>query len=72
MLFYANISPLLYRTHVIYIVDFETLMIVDCNEEVLSRYTKEEFLQLNAAEIRPQKEINTLNDLKKIKNHLLL
>lgn len=53
-----------------FIWDFETLMMVDCNEETLLKYgyTKEEFLQLNVAEIRPQEEINTFNELKKDKD----
>jgi PAS domain S-box-containing protein len=53
-----------------FIYDFETLMMVDCNEEALLKYeyTKEEFLKLNVAEIRPQEEISTFNELKKDKD----
>ncbi len=42
-----------------YVFDFETLNIVDCNDEVLLKYgyTREEFLQLNMMQIRPIEEI---------------
>ena len=41
-----------------YIWDFETLMIVDCNDEALALYgyTKEEFLQMDIMKIRPEEE----------------
>ncbi len=53
-----------------FIWDFETLMIVDCNEEALLKYgyNKEEFLQLNLAKIRPREEMTTFNELKNNKD----
>lgn len=50
-----------------FVWDFETLMILDCNEEALSLYgyTKEEFLQLNISEIRPPEEMIVFNELRK-------
>ena len=49
-----------------FIWDFETLMILDCNKESLLKYgyTKEEFLQLSVAEIRPKEETVIFNTLK--------
>lgn len=51
-----------------FIWDFETLMIVDCNEEALSiyGYKKEEFLQLNIKQIRPIEELATFEKIKSI------
>ena len=48
-----------------FIWDFETLMIVDCNEEALLKYgyTKDEFLQLNLSEIRPHEDMDTFKGL---------
>ena len=42
-----------------FIFDFETLQIIDCNEETLIKYgyTKEEFLQLTIKDIRPAEDI---------------
>lgn len=50
-----------------FVWDFESLMILDCNEEALSLYgyTKEEFLQLNISEIRPAEEMIVFNELRK-------
>jgi PAS domain S-box-containing protein len=43
----------------IFIWDFETLQMIDCNEETLLKYgyTREEFLQLNIKQIRPAEDI---------------
>lgn len=42
-----------------FIFDFETLQIIDCNEETLLKYgySKEEFLQLTIKDIRPKEDI---------------
>lgn len=42
-----------------FIWDFETLKIIDCNQEALLKYgyTREEFLQLSIRDIRPQEDI---------------
>jgi len=50
-----------------FVWDFESLMILDCNEEALSLYgyTKEEFLQLNVVEIRPAEELKVFDELRK-------
>lgn len=49
-----------------FVWDFETLMMVDCNVEALSKYgyTREEFLKLNITQIRPQEEMAAFNNLK--------
>jgi PAS domain S-box-containing protein len=49
-----------------FIWDFETFMMVDCNAEALLKYgyTKEEFLQLNIKQIRPPEEMAAFNNLK--------
>ena len=54
-LFDNNPSPL-------FIFDFETLEIIDCNIEslMLYGYTKEEFLQLTIKDIRPKEDINRI------------
>ena len=46
-----------------FIWDFETLNIIDCNEEALLKYgyTREEFLQLNIRDIRPKEDIALIN-----------
>jgi len=46
-----------------YIFDFETLQIIDCNEEALLKYgyTKEEFLQLTIKDIRPKEDVAKIN-----------
>jgi len=43
--------------------DFETLMIVECNAEILNKYgyTREEFLKLNIREVRPPEDIDLIN-----------
>ena len=45
-----------------FIWDFETLNIIDCNEEALIKYgyTREEFLQLNIRDIRPKEDVSLL------------
>ncbi|MEN9572061.1 MAG: Phytochrome-like protein cph1 [Bacteroidota bacterium] len=54
-LFENNPSPML-------IFDFETLQIIDCNEEALKKYeySREEFLQLNLKDIRPKEDISMM------------
>lgn len=56
-LFENNPSPML-------IWDFETLNIIDCNEEACLKYgyTKDEFLQLNTLQIRPEEEIPLIKE----------
>ena len=46
-----------------FIWDFETLNIIDCNQEALLKYgyTREEFLQLNIRNIRPKEDISLIN-----------
>lgn len=46
-----------------YIFDFETLEILDCNEEALMQYgyTREEFLSLSIRDIRPKVDIDLIN-----------
>jgi len=43
--------------------DFETLNIIDCNEETLIKYgyTRDEFLQLSIRDIRPKEDILLIN-----------
>lgn len=55
-LFENNPSPL-------FIWDFETLRILDCNEEVLLKYgySREEFLELTIRDIRPEEDIALIN-----------
>lgn len=57
-LFENNPSPM-------YIWDFKTLKIVDCNEEALMLYgyTREEFLTLTLKEIRPVEDIHLIEEL---------
>ncbi len=45
-----------------FIFDFETLQIIDCNHETLLKYdyTKEEFLQLSIRDLRPKEDIAKL------------
>nr|WP_294897629.1 PAS domain S-box protein [uncultured Pedobacter sp.] len=56
-LFENNPSPML-------IWDFETLEIIDCNEEACLKYgyTKDEFLQLNTLQIRPEEDIPLIKE----------
>ncbi|MDB5016711.1 MAG: cph1 4 [Mucilaginibacter sp.] len=51
----------------IWVWDFETLQIIDCNEEALVKYgyTREEFLQLNIRDIRPAEEVPLIERLAK-------
>ncbi|MDF2430441.1 MAG: hypothetical protein JWP44_72 [Mucilaginibacter sp.] len=51
----------------IWVWDFETLQIIDCNEEALAKYgyTREEFLQLSIKDIRPSEEVPLLEKLVK-------
>ena len=46
-----------------FIFDFKTLQIIDCNEETLLKYgySKEEFLQLTIKDIRPKEDIAKIN-----------
>lgn len=46
-----------------FIWDFETRNIIDCNEEALIKYgyTREEFLQLNIRDIRPKEDIRLID-----------
>jgi PAS domain S-box-containing protein len=55
-IFENNPSPM-------FIWDFETLRIVDCNIEALMKYgySRAEFLQLNIRDIRPREDINRIN-----------
>jgi PAS domain S-box-containing protein len=55
-IFENNPSPM-------FIWDFETLRIVDCNIEALMKYgySRAEFLQLNIRDIRPGEDINRIN-----------
>ncbi len=43
----------------IFIWDFETLQIIDCNEEAILKYgySREEFLKMNIKQIRPEEDI---------------
>ena len=45
-----------------FIFDFKTLQIIDCNEETLLKYgyTKEEFLQLTIKDIRPPEDVEKI------------
>ena len=47
-----------------FIWDFQTLQIIDCNEEALLMYgyTREEFLNLNIRDIRPEEDIDLINE----------
>ncbi len=47
-----------------FIFDFETLQIIDCNQQTLLKYgyTKEEFLQLSIKDLRPKEDISKLDD----------
>lgn len=47
-----------------FIFDFETLQIIDCNEETLLKYgyTKDEFLQLTIKDIRPVEDITKIEN----------
>ena len=55
-LFENNPSPM-------FIWDFETLQIVDCNIETLIKYgySRDEFLQLNIRDIRPEEDVELIN-----------
>jgi len=46
-----------------FIFDFKTLQIIDCNKETLLKYgySKEEFLQLTIEDIRPKEDIAKIN-----------
>lgn len=46
-----------------FIWDFQTLQIIDCNEESLLMYgyTREEFLNLNIRDIRPEEDVDLIN-----------
>jgi PAS domain S-box-containing protein len=46
-----------------FIWDFETLEILDCNEEAAIKYgyTREEFLKLTLRDVRPQEDIDMIN-----------
>ncbi len=59
-LFQRNPAPL-------FIWDYETSMIVDCNNEMLSQYgySREEMLQLNIMQIRPAEEMIAFDELRK-------
>lgn len=59
-LFQRNPEPM-------FIWDYETSMIVDCNNEMLSQYgyTSEEMLQLNIMQIRPAEEMIAFDELRK-------
>ena len=59
-LFENNPSPM-------FIWDFETLQIIDCNEEALLKYgyLREEFLQLTLRDIRPEEDIPLINEATK-------
>ena len=59
-LFQNNPSPMI-------IWDFETLNIIDCNEEALIKYgyTREEFLVLNIRDIRPPEDIPIIDKVTK-------
>lgn len=48
---------------IMFIWEFETLKIVDCNEETLIKYgyTREEFLNLSIRDIRPKEDIDLIN-----------
>ena len=50
-----------------FIWDFETLDIIDCNEEALIKYgyTRQEFLKLNIVDIRPKEDIYLINEATK-------
>ena len=58
-LFQNNPAPM-------YIWDFETLNIVDCNESALSKYgySRDEFLKMNVLQIRPPEEIEVFYEIK--------
>lgn len=60
LLFDNNPSPM-------FIWDFETLQIVDCNEEALIKYgySREEFLKLNIRQVRPPEDIALINEATK-------
>ncbi|SEO21711.1 PAS domain S-box protein [Mucilaginibacter sp. OK283] len=60
LLFDNNPSPM-------FIWDFETLQIVDCNEEALIKYgySREEFLKLNIRQVRPAEDIALINEATK-------
>jgi PAS domain S-box-containing protein len=47
-----------------FVWDFETLQIVDCNEEAIIKYgyTREEFLKLNLTQVRPVEDIQLIKD----------
>ena len=47
-----------------FIFDFKTLQIIDCNKETLLKYgySKEEFLQLTIKDIRPKEDIAKINE----------
>ncbi len=49
----------------ILIWDFETLRIIDCNQEAIIKYgyTKDEFLQLTINDIRPPEDMNLFEDI---------
>lgn len=59
-LFDNNPSPM-------FIWDFETLQIVDCNEEALIKYgySREEFLNLNIRQVRPPEDVALINEATK-------
>lgn len=59
-LFENNPSPM-------FIWDFKTLQIIDCNEEALSLYgySKEELLSLTIKDIRPEEDIPLIEELTK-------
>lgn len=59
-LFDNNPSPMV-------IWDFETLRIIDCNEEALLKYgySREEFLQLTIRDIRPDEDVPLINTITK-------
>lgn len=52
---------------IMFIWDFETLKIVDCNEEALIKYgyTREEFLNLTIRDIRPKEDIELIENATK-------
>jgi len=65
-IFYNNPSPM-------YIYDFDTLQILECNEAAIKKYlyTKEEFTKLKITDLRPPENkdlpvINDVEDLKKL------
>ena len=59
-LFESNPTPMA-------IWDFETLQIIDCNEEALSKYgyTREEFLNLTIKDLRPSEEVKLIESFVK-------